>query len=422
MPKVSWEELSHHLDPDAEDYRPTDQELEEEAATIEYIRDELAEIMSYLLRGPDIDLMFGSSAPVDPEIIIDRIYYLRNDHFGLIRDPDERLRIAQDITKIEKMVFKSYLPFIADLVSRFGYYNSPLEKKSGSARISIDEIESAFNGAERLAQWSELKTEEMTGFTGKLAVERERFELYQKEPTYFTFESICREIGSDLNDMFVQRFTIIRSHDVISLGHDDSEQEEGAKLDEMMGRAHEAVEIADRMYDHELGESGKREIVSLMNQIDYWKEALHAPKELLSAEARARDLLERLRNGGDMNEQDEQFIAEAEAAVRKYLGVEHKLTKKLERVLRMIEMARDGVFPEEEMLDFYGEEVGGAWAILGVRPDADVDTIVKAYRERALKYHPDLHPGKDTEKMMKKLNEAYKFCRDKAEDRQKDNN
>ncbi|HHL39441.1 MAG TPA: J domain-containing protein [Deltaproteobacteria bacterium] len=48
------------------------------------------------------------------------------------------------------------------------------------------------------------------------------------------------------------------------------------------------------------------------------------------------------------------------------------------------------------------------YKILGVSKDASDETIKKAYRRLARKYHPDLHPGdKEMERKFKEINEAY---------------
>lgn len=48
------------------------------------------------------------------------------------------------------------------------------------------------------------------------------------------------------------------------------------------------------------------------------------------------------------------------------------------------------------------------YAILGVPPDADEQTIKKAYRKLARQYHPDVNPGdKNAENRFKEINEAY---------------
>lgn len=48
------------------------------------------------------------------------------------------------------------------------------------------------------------------------------------------------------------------------------------------------------------------------------------------------------------------------------------------------------------------------WSVLGVTPDADEETVNKAYKTLARKYHPDLNPGDTTaEAKMKEINSAY---------------
>jgi curved DNA-binding protein len=52
------------------------------------------------------------------------------------------------------------------------------------------------------------------------------------------------------------------------------------------------------------------------------------------------------------------------------------------------------------------------YATMGVDPDADADTIKKAYRRLARKYHPDVSDEPDAEARFKELGEAYEVLRD----------
>ena len=53
------------------------------------------------------------------------------------------------------------------------------------------------------------------------------------------------------------------------------------------------------------------------------------------------------------------------------------------------------------------------YEVLGVERGADDDTIKKAYRNLAKKYHPDMNPdNKDAEAKFKEVNEAYAVLSD----------
>jgi len=62
------------------------------------------------------------------------------------------------------------------------------------------------------------------------------------------------------------------------------------------------------------------------------------------------------------------------------------------------------------------------YEILGVGRNADEDTIKKAYRNLAMKYHPDRNPGREKEanEKFKEINEAYEVLGDPKKRKQYD--
>ena len=58
------------------------------------------------------------------------------------------------------------------------------------------------------------------------------------------------------------------------------------------------------------------------------------------------------------------------------------------------------------------------YEVLGVDRNADEETIKKAYRKLAKKYHPDMNPGdKNAEAKFKEASEAYAVLSDPKKDR-----
>ena len=54
------------------------------------------------------------------------------------------------------------------------------------------------------------------------------------------------------------------------------------------------------------------------------------------------------------------------------------------------------------------------YEVLGIKSDASKDNIKKAYRKKALKFHPDKNNNPDAERIFKEIAEAYEVLGDDA--------
>lgn len=52
------------------------------------------------------------------------------------------------------------------------------------------------------------------------------------------------------------------------------------------------------------------------------------------------------------------------------------------------------------------------YSILGIHPNADIIEIKRAFKNEALKWHPDKNIGQDTTMKMQEINEAYLILKD----------
>lgn len=66
------------------------------------------------------------------------------------------------------------------------------------------------------------------------------------------------------------------------------------------------------------------------------------------------------------------------------------------------------------------EAMINAYNVLGIPQNASEDEIKKAYRKKAIEFHPDRNPGKDTTSLMVQVNAAYEILKDPSKRRRLD--
>ncbi len=114
------------------------------------------------------------------------------------------------------------------------------------------------------------------------------------------------------------------------------------------------------------------------------------------------------------------------AAIAGFLGVgcfevwwDHRIyiktRKRLEEEMRREEERRERQRRRRSSGRRTGSKAAKWYAILGVPKTATMEEVKQAYRNLALRYHPDINKSKDAESRMKEINEAYEMLENALE-------
>ncbi|MBI2474909.1 DnaJ domain-containing protein [Candidatus Uhrbacteria bacterium] len=416
MPKVPRYELERHLDPDSEDFSPTNKDLAEEQGMESRAIDELTEI-ELELADPSMFDFDGDERKfnaTDPENIWGRLASLQRDFRSTVKDPDLRKKLDARILKIEQKVYKQYVPFIESRINRFGFLNSPLENAYGG-KLSASEAASYFAQARSVMGRFKISEKEQIDFLSELDRLQEKLERYRSELTLFTFERIEEELQKEIfsrddYDSFERPNESVRT-----FGNEDAEKRNRLKFDLMLAKAHSLKEIASKMLNESTRKFCEERARSLFEYVEYLKEKSEAPRELFAFEAELKDLFQRVKDGEKISAKIvEQASRKLSDMKEKRLWIDYgQMIRKLEKLLKKINRVISGetVEADDDRFEVDRTGINWAWDLIGVERGASKEKIKEAHRQLVLKYHPDRNKNPESERKMKDINEAYELIR-----------
>lgn len=281
MPKIPKEKYGESgLDPESEEYNPSMAEVREEMDVADHIRRELAD-MGYELGHYERDPYTGgiNKFRADaPEFIWDRLVYLDLDYLRKIKDPKLRKNLKDEVSRVEKEIYRQFIPYIDSLVNIFGWQHSPLEKRIPRNKISVSEINTYFSQAREVLGRFEIKDDEKRDFIDELDRLQEKFARYQKEPALFTFEKIEEEIQKAIHDYDLYSRGLREKRPSRIIENKEPKQEDAGELDVLLGKAQSLLEIASLMLDSEIRADCKTRAESLFQHIGFLKKELETDK------------------------------------------------------------------------------------------------------------------------------------------------
>jgi len=432
MPKFRFDQYQPDLDPESEDYNPPKQELEQDAANERAVRESLADIWLEIRdKGIGQTYFWGPEEEYkeeklvrDPYDIFSEISYLEIDYLSQIKDPATKKELIDRIAKIEKIVYKHYIPFLDKSIELFGYYNSPEEKyfNQRKANDHLEKVEGEFfSGAEAAAEHSiDLGDEkEKIIFHAELGNLKSKLASYKKEPRYFTFERELIDIGSKWERFRFENMMANFGPQRIKISDDGgSRQENLRKFDEVLEKAESLKELATRMQDAETKDRSLKIANSFIYSMQREKMVYEQPERILRLEAKAKDVWQKAESGEMKSTVELNEILDEIKQVEKDGIWTDSYGRIMEEIKYRVNMAKrklqgeEFVFEEAPKTRHDINKVPWACGVLGVKSTAKYEELRSAYRELAYKYHPDRvnnseEANASAVENMKKINEAY---------------
>lgn len=415
MPKVPRFEWDDAMDPESEEYSPREGEIEEDLQVMSHITQELQYIESQIA-GVDPHTGEKTHYIEDPDDTWNRLIYLREEVLSQVKDPENREAAEEGISKTEREVYKQYIPFIESRLDHFGWQNSPIEERKPRYQIHPRDIELNFELARSIIDQFGLSEEDGIEFSSELDRLQEKFERYQTEPVLFTFERKEEELQKEISEIATNRFNSrFVNESAGALGGGAAIADNLQALEKLLKEAQALQDIAVGMSDETIKSICEERAQSLHDFIEQLKTELEISPELLRIRGQLRDLLQRIKSTEAVNEEELSDIEGrlSEIAGKKSGDQSREIIDQLERLLDTAGKAFRGEPYDEfdERFETGTDQVDWAWTILGIERDASDSDIKKAYKEMAMKYHPDRNKNEDAKEKMQKINEAYEFVK-----------
>lgn len=412
MPKVPRGEWGAH-DPDHEEYNPSSRELEHEERVARDVRHEFADIM-FTLRHPSEDPFTGARdqyAVADPIGLWGRLADLSRE-VAEIANSEFRRTLEAEITKVNREVYRQYVPFIESRIRWYAFVHSPLERAGRRSSSQSDEIRDWILHARDIGERLAGKTSDRVEFILELDRLGDMLDRYEREPTLFTFERIEEEVWTALEPYRDAG----HGSDHLMIEDPEASNKEQMALERIAGKIFTMREIAERMLPSLLRSQCMVRVVSIGDAFERIRGQIDTPRELLQLEATLRDAIDQARLGHGITSADLAQWRKRWETLAVY-DSRRKSSQEIVKLLNSAERLASGksIDEDEERFNVSVFNEHGAATLLGVRDGATLAEIQQAYWRLGKKYHPDFSQTheSDAHTKMKLINDAYSVLRRK---------
>ena len=409
MPRGEW----GGYDPNHEEYDPPLQELEDEERIARDVRHEVGEI-AFTLRHPAEDPFTGRRdqfSVADPVGLWARLADLTHE-VAQIRNHAFRKELQAEITKVEREVYKQYIPFIESRIRWFGFTHSPLERVRRHGGPDGEEISSWILHARDIGQRCVTAERERVEYHLELDRLTEMLGRYEREPTLYTFERYEDEIWLALEPY---RYVGERS-DVRMIDDPSAASEEDMALERIAGKVFTLREIATRMLPSPLRDQCLAHVEAMEDAFRQIRERATAPRELLRLEAVVQDALYEGARGKAISDdliRAWQQHFDSLTPHEKHSSIARRVSALIRKAQRLA--AGKAIDDDEERFVDGERSVQWAATLFGVHADASLQEIQHAYWRLGKKYHSDFRQQdqSNADERMKLINDAYSVLRRK---------
>ncbi|MCR4285382.1 MAG: DnaJ domain-containing protein, partial [Candidatus Kaiserbacteria bacterium] len=280
-------------------------------------------------------------------------------------------------------------------------------------------IEEYLLDARRVEKHQSLSEEERQDFF--LAIERLKNKLddYEGEPTLYTFECLERDLQKELsryeNEEFTQNLLGRKRDHRAGLDDGSSWAQEHQQLEVFVAKAHQLGQIADRMLTQSIQTSCLARAKGMIRYTQYLLAGREAPRAFIQTEAQLQDLLNRLKSGETITQEEFTRMRQVVDALKvQPLDRDTSvILAQIKSLYNRVEVMMQGGKDSDASWLFEGEtlHLDWAWRMFDLSRNATFDEVKRAYRKAAQVHHPDKNSSPDASERMKNINAAYELLK-----------